>query len=75
MVAAPSWQIPAGAVISILKLSPDQERWLKDGVIVLLHDASERGDHAPVAASAVPEIVARARENRLEVVPLAEWVA
>jgi peptidoglycan/xylan/chitin deacetylase (PgdA/CDA1 family) len=48
---------------------------LEDGAIVLLHDASERGDHAPVAARAVPEIVARARENRLDVVSLAEWVA
>jgi peptidoglycan/xylan/chitin deacetylase (PgdA/CDA1 family) len=48
---------------------------LEDGAIVLLHDASERGDHAPVAARAVPEIVARARENRLDVVPLGEWIA
>jgi peptidoglycan/xylan/chitin deacetylase (PgdA/CDA1 family) len=47
---------------------------LADGAIVLLHDASERGDHAPTAASALPHIMDRARENRLDVVPLAAWI-
>jgi peptidoglycan/xylan/chitin deacetylase (PgdA/CDA1 family) len=47
---------------------------LEDGAIVLLHDASERGDHRPVAARALPEIIARAREARLDVVPLAAFV-
>ena len=46
---------------------------LVDGAIVLMHDASERGDHTPVAARALPEIIARARENRLDVVPLSPW--
>ena len=48
---------------------------LTGGAIVLLHDAAERGDHAPTAARTLPEIVLAARESRLDVVPLADWVA
>jgi peptidoglycan/xylan/chitin deacetylase (PgdA/CDA1 family) len=47
---------------------------LRDGAIVLLHDASERGTHDPVAADAVGRIVSAAREARIEPVPLAAWV-
>jgi len=47
---------------------------IRDGSIVLLHDASERGTHAPVAADAVVRIVEAAREARMEVVPLAPWI-
>jgi peptidoglycan/xylan/chitin deacetylase (PgdA/CDA1 family) len=47
---------------------------LKDGAIVLMHDASERGTHAPVAPDAIARIVAAAREARMDVVPLASWV-
>ena len=43
---------------------------LRDGAIVLMHDASERGTHAPVAAEAIARIVAAAREARMDVVPL-----
>ena len=47
---------------------------IRDGSIVLLHDASERGTHAPVAADAVVRIVSAAREARMDVVPLAPWI-
>jgi peptidoglycan/xylan/chitin deacetylase (PgdA/CDA1 family) len=47
---------------------------IRDGAIVLMHDASERGTHAPVAAAAVARIVDAARESRIEVVPLGEWL-
>jgi peptidoglycan/xylan/chitin deacetylase (PgdA/CDA1 family) len=43
---------------------------LQDGAIVLMHDASERGTHAPVAADAIERIVSAGREARVEVVPL-----
>ncbi len=47
---------------------------IRDGSIVLLHDASERGTHTPVAADALVRIVEAARESRMEVVPLAPWI-
>ena len=47
---------------------------LADGAIVLLHDASERGTHAPVAAAALPKIVEAGRELRMEPVALAPWI-
>ena len=47
---------------------------LHDGAIVLMHDASERGTHAPVAADAIARIVEAGREARMEVVPLAALV-
>jgi peptidoglycan/xylan/chitin deacetylase (PgdA/CDA1 family) len=47
---------------------------LHDGAIVLMHDASERGTHAPVAPEAIPRIVDAARESRLDVVPLATFI-
>jgi peptidoglycan/xylan/chitin deacetylase (PgdA/CDA1 family) len=45
---------------------------LRDGAIVLMHDASERGTHAPVAADAIERIIAAGREFRMDVVPLEE---
>lgn len=47
---------------------------LADGAIVLMHDASERGTHAPVAADALERIVAAGREARMDVVPLDAWI-
>jgi peptidoglycan/xylan/chitin deacetylase (PgdA/CDA1 family) len=47
---------------------------LHDGAIVLLHDASERGTHAPVAADAIAAIVEAGREARMDPVPLGPWV-
>lgn len=43
---------------------------LRDGAIVLMHDASERGTHVPVAAEAIARIVEAGREARMDVVPL-----
>jgi peptidoglycan-N-acetylglucosamine deacetylase len=47
---------------------------LHDGAIVLMHDASERGTHTPVAAEAIGKIVEAGREARVEVVPLEGWL-
>jgi peptidoglycan/xylan/chitin deacetylase (PgdA/CDA1 family) len=47
---------------------------LRDGAIVLMHDASERGTHAPVAADAIARIVEAGREARMDVVDLAAWI-
>jgi peptidoglycan/xylan/chitin deacetylase (PgdA/CDA1 family) len=47
---------------------------LRDGAIVLLHDAAERGDREPVAARALPEILEAIREARMDVVPLDGWI-
>jgi peptidoglycan/xylan/chitin deacetylase (PgdA/CDA1 family) len=47
---------------------------LRDGAIVLMHDASERGTHAPVAAQAIGKIVEAGREARMDVVELEAWL-
>jgi peptidoglycan/xylan/chitin deacetylase (PgdA/CDA1 family) len=47
---------------------------LRDGAIVLLHDASERGTHAPVAADVIAKIVEAGREARMDVVELSRWL-
>ena len=39
-------------------------RGLRDGAIVLMHDASERGTHTPVAAEAIARIVAAGSARR-----------
>ena len=41
---------------------------LRDGSIVCLHDASERGSRVPVAAAALPRILARLRDLQLDAV-------
>lgn len=46
---------------------------LRDGAIVLLHDASELGDHQPAAILALPLILARLDELDLDVTPLRSW--
>jgi peptidoglycan/xylan/chitin deacetylase (PgdA/CDA1 family) len=48
---------------------------LEHGAIVLLHDAAERGDHVPVGARALPALLDTVRDARLDVVPLAGWLA
>jgi peptidoglycan/xylan/chitin deacetylase (PgdA/CDA1 family) len=47
---------------------------LRDGAIVLLHDAAERDDHEPVAAIALPRILTAMRERGLEPVRLDTWI-
>jgi peptidoglycan/xylan/chitin deacetylase (PgdA/CDA1 family) len=49
-------------------------RDLRDGAIVLLHDAPERGDREPAAVRALPAILDAIAAERLELVPLARWV-
>jgi peptidoglycan/xylan/chitin deacetylase (PgdA/CDA1 family) len=49
-------------------------RGLRDGAIVLLHDAPEKGDREPAALRALPEILDAAHAARLEIVPLSQFV-
>jgi peptidoglycan/xylan/chitin deacetylase (PgdA/CDA1 family) len=49
-------------------------RDLRDGAIVLLHDAPERGNREPAAVKALPIILRTLAAERLEVVPLGPWV-
>jgi peptidoglycan/xylan/chitin deacetylase (PgdA/CDA1 family) len=55
------------AVIARLRAS------LKDGAIVLLHDAAERDDFVPAGVSALPEILALLDERGLTSVTLPVW--
>lgn len=50
-------------------------RKLRDGAIVLLHDAAERDDHEPVAPAALPVILAAMRERGLPPVLLDAWIS
>jgi peptidoglycan/xylan/chitin deacetylase (PgdA/CDA1 family) len=49
-------------------------RGLRDGAIVLLHDAPERGDREPAALRALPEILDAAHAARFDIVPLSQFV-
>jgi peptidoglycan/xylan/chitin deacetylase (PgdA/CDA1 family) len=49
-------------------------RDLRDGAIVLLHDAPERGDREPAVMRALPAILDTIAAKGLEVVPLARWI-
>jgi peptidoglycan/xylan/chitin deacetylase (PgdA/CDA1 family) len=49
-------------------------RRLKDGAIVLLHDAAERDDHAPASVEALPRILEAMRLRDLAGVRLDAWV-
>jgi peptidoglycan/xylan/chitin deacetylase (PgdA/CDA1 family) len=49
-------------------------RDLRDGAIVLLHDAAEREDHEPASVRAIPAILDAIAASRLDVVPLERWV-
>lgn len=49
-------------------------RDLRDGAIILLHDAPEKGDREPAAVKALPAILDAIVAERLDVVPLAPWV-
>ncbi len=48
-------------------------RDLRDGAIVLLHDAPERGDREPAALRALPRILEAMAAERLDAVPVASW--
>jgi peptidoglycan/xylan/chitin deacetylase (PgdA/CDA1 family) len=47
---------------------------LRDGAIVLLHDAAERGNREPAAVKALPEILRAIDAQNLRVAPLASWI-
>jgi peptidoglycan-N-acetylglucosamine deacetylase len=49
-------------------------RELRDGAIVLLHDAPETGDREPAGIKALPAILDAIAAEGLDVVPLAPWV-
>jgi peptidoglycan/xylan/chitin deacetylase (PgdA/CDA1 family) len=49
-------------------------RDLRDGAIVLLHDAPERGDREPAAVRALPLVFDALDAERLAVVPLSRWI-
>ncbi len=50
-------------------------RDLRDGAIVLLHDAPEHGDREPAAVRALPVILDAMAAGGLEAVPVERWVA
>ncbi|MET0593915.1 MAG: polysaccharide deacetylase family protein [Polyangiaceae bacterium] len=47
---------------------------LRDGAIVLLHDAAERDDREPAAPAALPYILAAMRKKELDPVRLDAWI-
>lgn len=49
-------------------------RELRDGAIILLHDAPESGDREPAALRALPRILDAISARGLDVVPLAHWL-
>jgi peptidoglycan-N-acetylglucosamine deacetylase len=49
-------------------------RKLRDGAIVLLHDAPERGEREPAAVRALPAILDAITAEHFEVVPLSGWL-
>jgi len=50
-------------------------RGLRDGAIVLLHDAAERGDHEPAGVKALPDVLATIADAQLPIVALSAFVA
>ncbi len=50
------------------------KRDLRNGAIVLLHDAPERGDREPAAVRALPAILDAMAAGRLEAVPVTSWI-
>jgi peptidoglycan/xylan/chitin deacetylase (PgdA/CDA1 family) len=49
-------------------------RHVKDGTIVLLHDAAERGGRVPAGVHALAEVIDAVKAARLDVVPLEGWL-
>ena len=49
-------------------------RSLRDGAIVLMHDAAERGNHEPAGPSALPRVLDAIDAKGLTVVPLDDWL-
>lgn len=51
------------------------ENGLRNGAIVLMHDASERGSHEALGPKLVPKVLDAIAKRELNVVPLASWVS
>ncbi len=71
------WSVSAGD--GVASATPQRvvarvRRGLRDGAIVLLHDAAERGGRIPAGVSALPSILDALDAAQLPVVPLAEWL-
>jgi peptidoglycan/xylan/chitin deacetylase (PgdA/CDA1 family) len=49
-------------------------RGLRDGAIVMLHDAAERGDFIPASVKALPRILEVAEEKQLSFVRVDRWL-
>ncbi len=49
-------------------------RGLRDGAIVLMHDAAERGGRSPAGVVALPRVLDAIAERNLPIVPLAKWL-
>jgi peptidoglycan-N-acetylglucosamine deacetylase len=49
-------------------------RKLDDGAIVLMHDASERGDFVPASIEALPRVIEAASSRRLSFVRVDRWL-
>lgn len=47
---------------------------VRDGAIVLLHDAAEKDDHEPAGAKALPDVLDAIAAANLDVVPLARFL-
>jgi peptidoglycan/xylan/chitin deacetylase (PgdA/CDA1 family) len=47
---------------------------LRDGAIVLLHDAAERGDFVPASVEALPKILEAAARRQLAFVRVDSWL-
>jgi peptidoglycan-N-acetylglucosamine deacetylase len=62
-----SWARPAAVVARV-------RRGLRDGAIVLLHDAPDRGEREPAAVAALPLILDAIDAAGLSAVALTEWL-
>jgi peptidoglycan/xylan/chitin deacetylase (PgdA/CDA1 family) len=70
------WNVSAndGIRASAKEVAERVVRMARDGSIVLLHDAAERGNHEPAGVAALPEILTGLKAKGLDVVPLSEWI-
>lgn len=71
------WSV--GARDGLARTKPDDvvtrvSRGLRDGAIVLLHDAPEKGTRKPAGVASLPSILERIASKNLRVVPLSTWL-
>jgi peptidoglycan/xylan/chitin deacetylase (PgdA/CDA1 family) len=56
------------------KVAERLTRALRPGALLAMHDASEHDDYVPASIAALPQVLAAARERRLRMVTLSDWV-